>query len=148
MTTTTVEADAVTNQSSRGAGEKNYDKLQNSVNVQEENREIDLSILSQKGAPTYLDFKTKDEYKTLTSPENPTLKTKLPPAEKKFSLRSLFRKDFNQKQYLLYRYVLYFSFSIKYVENPPLVSLHLRIINLQNLDQTFGKNFPSANLKI
>ena len=101
VTTSTIEADAVTNQSSRGVEEKNYDKLQNSVNVHEENREIDLSILSQKGAPTYLDFKTKDEYKTLTAPENPTLKTKLPQAEKKFSLRSLFRKDFNQKQYLL-----------------------------------------------
>ena len=102
MTTTTVEADAVTNQSSRGVEEKNYDKLQNSVNVQEENREIDLSILSQKGAPTYLDFKTKDEYKSLTSPENRSLKTNLPPtSEKKFSLRSLFRKDFKQKEYLL-----------------------------------------------
>ena len=106
VTTTTIEADAVTNQSSRGVEEKNYDKLQNSVNVQEE---IDLSILSQKGAPTYLDFKTKDEYKTLTSPENPTLKTKLPPAEKKFSLRSLFRKDFNQKQYLLYIFSTFLS---------------------------------------
>ena len=146
MTTTTVEADAVTNQSSRGVEEKNYDKLQNSVNVQEENREIDLSILSQKGAPTYLDFKTKDEYKTLTSPGNQKVKTKLPPAEKKFSLRSLFRKDFKQKQYLLA--LLYFSFIIKYFENPPLVSLHLRIINLQNLEQTFGKDFHSANLKI
>ena len=106
MTTTTVEADAVTNQSSRGAGEKNYDKLQNSVNVQEENREIDLSILSQKGAPTYLDFKTKDEYKSLTSPENRSLKTNLPPpSEKKFSLRSLFRKDFKQTETI---FVIYF----------------------------------------
>ena len=106
MTTTTVEADAVTNQSSRGVEEKNYDKLQNSVNVQEENREIDLSILSQKGAPTYLDFKTKDEYKSLTSPENRSLKTKLPPpSEKKFSLRSLFRKDFKQTETI---FVIYF----------------------------------------
>ena len=111
MPATSIEPDAVTNQSSRGVEEKNYDKLQNSVNVQEENREIDLSILSQKGAPTYLDFKTKDEYKTLTSPDNPTLKTKLPPAEKKFSLRSLFRKDFNQKQYLLYIFYTFLSLS-------------------------------------
>ena len=111
-TTTTIEADAVTNQSSRVVEEKNYDKLQNSVNVQEENREIDLSILSQKGAPTYLDFKTKDEYKTLTSPGNQKVKTKLPPAEKKFSLRSLFRKDFQQKQYLLSIFILFFHYQI------------------------------------
>ena len=95
VTASTIEADAVTNQSSRGVEEKNYDKLQNSVNVQEENREIDLSILSQKGAPTYLDFKTKDEYKTLTATEKKqTLETKQSPVERKFSLRSLFRKDF------------------------------------------------------
>ena len=106
MTTTTIEADAVTNQSSRGVEEKNYDKLQNSVNVQEENREIDLSILSQKGAPTYLDFKTKDEYKTLTAPEKKqTHETKHLPVERKFSLRSLFRKDFKQTETI---FVIYF----------------------------------------
>ena len=101
VTASTIEADAVTNQSSRGVEEKNYDKLQNSVNVQEENREIDLSILSQKGAPTYLDFKTKDEYK-YKIPENQKLQAELRLPERKFSkLRSLFRKDFKQKEYLL-----------------------------------------------
>ena len=133
----------MTNQSSRGIEEENYDKLQSSVNVREENREIDLSILSQKGAPTYLDFKTKDEYK-YNSPEIQKLQTELRPAEKKFSrLRSLFRKDFKRKN-ICYLF-LYFSFIIKYFENPSLVSLHLGIINLQNLDQTFGKKFHSAN---
>ena len=98
---TTIEPDAVTNQSSRGVEEKNYDKLQNSANVREENLEIDLSILSQKGAPTYLDFKTKDEYK-YKIPENQKLQAELRLPEKKFSkLRSLFRKDFKQKEYLL-----------------------------------------------
>ena len=101
MTASTIEPDAVTNQSSRGVEEKNYDKLQNSANVREENLEIDLSILSQKGAPTYLDFKTKDEYK-YKIPENQKLQAELRLPEKKFSkLRSLFRKDFKQKEYLL-----------------------------------------------
>ena len=101
VTATTIEPDAVTNQSSRGVEEKNYDKLQNSANVREENLEIDLSILSQKGAPTYLDFKTKDEYK-YKIPENQKLQAELRLPEKKFSkLRSLFRKDFKQKEYLL-----------------------------------------------
>ena len=107
VTASTIEPDAVTNQSSRGVEEKNYDKLQSSVNVREENREIDLSILSQKGAPTYLDFKTKDEYK-YNSPEIQKLQTELRPAEKKFSkLRSLFRKDFRRKN-ICYLFLYFF----------------------------------------
>ena len=112
----TIEPDAVTNQSSRGVEEQNYDKLQNAVNVREENREIDLSILSQKGAPTYLDFKTKDEYKTLTSPENQKLQTELRPAETKFSkLRSLFRCEISNRKNISYCYLsIYFIIFFHY----------------------------------
>ena len=93
VTVTTVEAEAVTDQSSRGVGEKNCDNPQGSENVQEE---IDLSILFQKGAPTYLDFKTKDEYKTSPESELEKSESKVTPTDKKFSkLRSFFRKDFN-----------------------------------------------------
>ena len=105
MPATTIEPDAVTNQSSRGVEEKNYDKLQNSANVREENLEIDLSILSQKGAPTYLDFKTKDEYK-YKIPENQKLQAELRLPEKKFSkLRSLFRCEISNRKNISYCYL-------------------------------------------
>ena len=89
VTVTTVEAEAVTDQSHRVGG-KNCDELPDCLDVK---AEVDFSILSQKGAPTYVDFKTKDEYRT--SERNEKLESKILPSDKKISkLRSFFRKDF------------------------------------------------------
>ena len=89
VTVTTVEAEAVTDLSHRVGG-KNCDELPDCLDVK---AEVDFSILSQKGAPTYVDFKTKDEYRT--SERNEKLESKILPTDKKISkLRSFFRKDF------------------------------------------------------
>ena len=89
VTVTTVEAAAVTDLSHRVGG-KNSDEPPDCLDVK---AEVDFSILSQKGAPTYVDFKTKDEYRT--SERNEKLESKILPSDKKISkLRSFFRKDF------------------------------------------------------
>ena len=81
---TTIEAEAVTDHSLHRAGEKHSN----------DPGEVDLSILTQKGGPTYVDFKTKDEYKTSEGHEKST--SKAGPSNKKISkLRSFFREDFS-----------------------------------------------------
>ena len=85
---TTIEAEAVTDHSLQRAGGKHSNELPSS-----DHGEVDLSILTQKGGPTYVDFKNKDEYKTSEGHEKST--SKAGPSNKKISkLRSFFREDF------------------------------------------------------
>ena len=85
VTVTTTEAEAVTDHSLQGTGGKNESQSSSQGDV-------DLSILTQKGGPTYVDFKTKDEYKT-TEPNDKSTSNAGTPDKKISKLRSFFRKD-------------------------------------------------------
>ena len=96
VTVTTIEAGAVTDNSLHGTGGKNSNESQSTIQG-----DVDLSILTQKGGPTYVDFKTKDEYKT-TEPNDKSTSKAATPDNKISKLRSFFRKDFFIVLYLVF----------------------------------------------